>query len=342
MLLSVAGLAVALALVVTMVLVLGDDESPKPGPPAPEAGLDSLVTDFTSQLSAAQEYRSPKSDERRTAATGFAAILDRQGAEDFEKLGFSVRDGVDPATGRPYTIAVNEPGTERAWGMYVIDRSAPPSLVVEVPHPAFDLRTELFGVDLFRRVPGAVLLIAGAHRKADDGKADVAHEEDSVFHVVATALAGRGLAQVQLHGFHDQNLPSTDVVLSSGASLAGDAARRAADAADGGRVRGLPGLGGAVQGPRGDDERPGQAGRVRRHDVPARRDEPDGPRVARTTGRRRPGADRSRPREALGRAPRAWTDDSRAWTDDSRDQEADTCDPRVDTACLRRVDPRIT
>jgi hypothetical protein len=228
MLLSVAGLAVALALVVTTVLILGDDESPNPGPPAPEAGLDSLVTDFTSQLSAAQEYRSPKSDERRTAAAGFAAVLDRRSAADFEKLGFSVRDGVDPATGRPYTIAVNEPGTERAWGMYVIDRSAPPSLVVEVPHPAFDLRTELFGVDLFRRVPGAVLLIAGAHRKADDGKADVAHEEDSVFHVVATALAGRRLAQVQLHGFHDQNLPSTDVVLSSGASLAGDAARRAA------------------------------------------------------------------------------------------------------------------
>ncbi|MEV6898927.1 hypothetical protein [Amycolatopsis sp. NPDC051372] len=50
--------------------------------------------------------------------------------------------------------------------MYVIDRSAPPSLVVEVPHPGFDLRTELFGVDLFRQVPGAVLLVAGAHRKA--------------------------------------------------------------------------------------------------------------------------------------------------------------------------------
>ncbi|RSD14378.1 hypothetical protein EIY87_31635 [Amycolatopsis eburnea] len=210
----------------TLVLVLGDDEPP---PPAPEAGLDSLVTQFTAGLSADQEYRSPKSDERRTAATGFAAVLDRRGTADFARLGFSVRDGVDPATGRPYTIAVNETGTDRAWGMYVIDRSAPPSLVVEVPHPAFDLRTELFGVDLFRRVPGAVLLVAGAHRKADDGQADVAHEEDSVFHVVATALAGRGLAQVQLHGFHDQNLPSTDIVLSSGATVAGDAARRAAD-----------------------------------------------------------------------------------------------------------------
>jgi hypothetical protein len=228
-LLSVAGVVVALALVLTMVLILGDDEPPNPGAPEPEAAVDSLVTKFTSVLAAAQEYRSPKTDERRTAASGFAAILDRRGTADFEKLGFSVRDGVDAATGRAYTIATSEPGTERAWGMYVIDRSAPPSLVVEVPHPAFDLRTELFGVDLFRKVPGAVLLVAGAHRKAGDGKADVAHETDSVFHVVATALAGRGLPQVQLHGFHDQNLPSTDVVLSSGASLAGDAARRAAD-----------------------------------------------------------------------------------------------------------------
>ncbi|MCR6488802.1 hypothetical protein M8542_38845 [Amycolatopsis sp. OK19-0408] len=229
MLLSVAGVAVALALVLTLVLILGDDGSPNPAPPAPEAGLDSLVTDFTSGLSADQPYRSPKADERRTAAAGFAAILDHRGTADFEKLGFSVRDGVDPATGRAYTIAVDKPGSERAWGMYVIDRTAPPSLVVEVPHPAFDLRTELFGVDLFRKVPGAVLLIAGAHRKADDSKADVAHEEDSVFHVVASGLAGRGLAQVQLHGFHDQNLPSTDIVLSSGATLAGDAARRAAE-----------------------------------------------------------------------------------------------------------------
>ncbi len=227
--LSVMGTAIALALVLTVVLILGDDESSPPGSPPPEPALDSLVTKFTSGLSADQEYRSPKTDERRTAASGFAALVDRRGTADFEKLGFSVRDGTDPATGRPYTIAVDEPGTDRAWGMYVIDRSAPPSLVVEVPHPSFDLRTELFGVDLFRRVPGAVLLIAGAHRKADDGKADVAHEEDSVFHVVATTLAARGLTQVQLHGFHDQNQPGTDIVLSSGATPAGDAARRAAD-----------------------------------------------------------------------------------------------------------------
>ncbi|MEV8610958.1 hypothetical protein AB0383_24090 [Amycolatopsis sp. NPDC051373] len=89
----------------------------------------------------------------------------------------------------------------------MIDRSAPPSLVVEVPHPGFDLRTELFGVDLFRQVPGAVLLVAGAHRKADDSHADVAHEEDSVFHVVAAALAARGLPTICRRSF-DVTSPS--------------------------------------------------------------------------------------------------------------------------------------
>ncbi|MFC9253855.1 hypothetical protein [Amycolatopsis thailandensis] len=230
MLLSVVGVAAALALVLTLVLVLGDDE-PSPSAPDPEADLNSLIAGFTTALSAEQDYRSPEAAERRTAASGFTGLLEAApaGAADLGKLGFAVRDGIDRKTGRPYTVAVNEHGTERSWGMYLIDRSAPPSLVVEVPHPASDLRTESFGLDYFRRVPGAVLLIAGAHRKADDGRADVAHEVDSVFHVVATTLAGRGLPQVQLHGFDDQNMPDDDIVLSSGATVAGPPARRAAD-----------------------------------------------------------------------------------------------------------------
>ncbi|MGK4597960.1 hypothetical protein [Amycolatopsis sp. w19] len=222
--------ALALALVLTLVLVLGDDESQRP-PLDPEADLSSLLAGFTSSLSAEQDYRSPGAGERRTAAAGFAALLDAspEGTASLGKLGFAVRDGTDRQTGRPYTVAVNESGTERSWGMYLIDRSAPPSLAVEVPHPVSDLRTESFGLDYFRQVPGAVLLIAGAHRKADDGRADVAHEVDSVFHVVATTLAGRGLPQIQLHGFDDQNLPDDDIVLSSGATVAGPPAHRAAD-----------------------------------------------------------------------------------------------------------------
>ncbi|GAB3888986.1 hypothetical protein GCM10029964_057620 [Kibdelosporangium lantanae] len=178
------------------------------------------IRSFTAGLAASQPYRPPDATERSTAAAGFADLFSpsRQARSPLTKLGFTVADLVDPVTGRPYTLVRNEAGTDRAWGMYLVDRSGPPSLAVEVPHPAFDLRTELYGVDLFRRVPGAVLMIAGAHRRADDDRADVAHEADSVFHVLATYLAGRGLPQLQFHGFDDASAPGYDIVLSTGSS----------------------------------------------------------------------------------------------------------------------------
>jgi hypothetical protein len=50
-----------------------------------------------------------------------------------------------------------------------------------------------------------------------------------VFHVVAAALAGRGLAQVQLHGFDNLSAPGYDVVLSTGTTPARGPAVRLAD-----------------------------------------------------------------------------------------------------------------
>ncbi|MFJ1767130.1 hypothetical protein ACIOD2_42840 [Amycolatopsis sp. NPDC088138] len=215
----------ALALLVVPVLVLVCHPVPKTGTPDT---LSARVEAFTGALSASQPYRPPDASERATAARGFADLISvaKTGKSSLAKLGFTVEDLVDPVTRRPYTLVRNEPGTARAWGMFLVDRSAPPSLAVEVPHPAFDLRTELFGLDLFRRTPGAVLMIAGAHRRAGGDRADVAHEAGSVFQVVAADLAGRGLAQVQLHGFDDESAPGYDIVLSAGAGRAGGAAVR--------------------------------------------------------------------------------------------------------------------
>ncbi|MEV7043101.1 hypothetical protein [Amycolatopsis sp. NPDC051061] len=176
--------------------------------------MDSLLRAFTAAQSTRQSYRTPTAAELATAETGFAALLD--GAPHrLAELGFSVEDG----------FVVQEPGSARAWGLYAVDRSAPPSLVVEVPHASSDLRTELLGLGLFRRTPGAILAVGGAHRRREDP----AHDTGTVFHAVTTLLARRGLPQVQLHGFKDRTLPAADVVLSGGAAEAGDAARRAAD-----------------------------------------------------------------------------------------------------------------
>lgn len=226
---SALGVLLALALVATLLVLLDSDPETSPGPSADD--LAARIQTFTAALSAGQDYRPPNQAERAEATRGFSTLISKDVPTDAEltDLGFTVTDLVDPVTHRPYTVAQNEPGTDRAWGLYLIDRSAPPSLAIEVPHPAFDLRTELFGLDFFRRTPGAVLLVAGAHRRADGSRADVAHETDSVFHVVATDLAGRGLAQVQLHGFDNSSAPGYDVVLSTGATPAGGPARRLAD-----------------------------------------------------------------------------------------------------------------
>lgn len=180
--------------------------------------MEAFLRDFTAAQSSRGPYRRATAAELKTAETEFAALLDGD-PHRLDELGFSVDED---------SVVVQEPGSERAWGLYAIDRSAPPSLVVEAPHASSDLRTELVGLALFRRTPGAILAVGGAHRRREDP----AHDTGTVFHVVATLLARRGLPQVQLHGFNDTTLATADVVLSAGAAEAGDAARRAADRLD--------------------------------------------------------------------------------------------------------------
>ncbi|MGW4527746.1 hypothetical protein [Amycolatopsis sp. NPDC004378] len=177
--------------------------------------MEPFLRAFTAAQSSRGPYRRATGAELAAAEAGFAALLDRV-PHNLSELGFSVRDD---------SLVVQEPGSERAWGLYAIDRSAPPSLVVEAPHASSDLRTELIGLALFEATPGAVLAVGGAHRRREDP----AHDTGTVFHVVTTLLARRGLPQVQLHGFNDTTLTTADVVLSAGAAEAGDAARRAAD-----------------------------------------------------------------------------------------------------------------
>ena len=74
-----------------------------------------------------------------------------------------------------------------------------PDLLVEVPHPAFDTFTNIVGVEAFRLQPGTVLVVAGARRHAVGGLADVAHNDQSLFHEIVTTLAAAGLDEVQLH-----------------------------------------------------------------------------------------------------------------------------------------------
>ncbi|MGI5499751.1 hypothetical protein [Lentzea sp. CA-135723] len=204
------------------------------GHPEPRTDLARRVVAFAAALSPSAPYRAPDTSERRTALDGLMPLLDGTAAttKTLEPLGFTVENGVDEASGRAFVLAATTPGAEQGWGMFLADRSTTPRLVIEVPHPNADLNTEALGLELYRRTPGAVVLIAGAHRRAAGEKADVAHQTDALFHAVATEFARRGLPQVQLHGFHEQSLPGADVVVSTGQARLAPAARRVADRLD--------------------------------------------------------------------------------------------------------------
>lgn len=212
-------------------LVVGNGDEPPSDPPgkaSPATDLGAEVRRFAAGLDDDAPYRAPEPAERRLLLSALRSLAAGESGDGADELGYTVRTGVDRETGRPFGLAVNPEG-ERGWGWYLIDLSAPVSLAIEVPHPNSDLHTEEIGLALYRAVPGSVLAVAGTHRRVDHDNGDVAHHTDSMFHAVAGDFAERGLPQIQLHGFHDDNLPDTDVVISPGAGDAGDTVRRVAD-----------------------------------------------------------------------------------------------------------------
>lgn len=124
----------------------------------------------------------------------------------------------------------------RGWGAYAVRPGGLP-LVVEVPHPRADRRTEHLGAALAERTGARYLLVAGAHRDRADGAADVAHAPDSLFAAVHDALAEQGLPAVQVHGFATRTSPAADVVVSPGSAALAPLVERLADAAEASGLR---------------------------------------------------------------------------------------------------------
>lgn len=112
------------------------------------------------------------------------------------------------------------------WGTYVfrLADGSPGSngqlpLIVEVPHPVADWRTDPEGVEIFRKSKARALLVAGTHRCADTGYSactgetmscgeqepyrisDVAHTTQSIFQAThrALALCDGSTVVLQLH-----------------------------------------------------------------------------------------------------------------------------------------------
>jgi hypothetical protein len=192
-------------------------------------------------------YRPPDRQERAVLRAGVMDVLDGRldaAGRRLAPVGYGVRvlqlptsegagtgaAGLKP-TGRAVAeIAERGRATGRGWGRVYVDLSRPVRWSVQVPHPRADMHSELMGAELFARAAGAVLVLAGANRFAGPGdRADMAHQESSVFNAVCTALVERGMPGIQLHGFANESSPGHDVVLSPSLTRPGTAVRTVAD-----------------------------------------------------------------------------------------------------------------
>jgi hypothetical protein len=199
--------------------------------------LEEQVRDFTRQLTPRGPYRPPSADERAVVLDAVAALIAAgpaaPGADgprgELERSGLTTEVLAD-REGRRYLVARSDPGSERAWGLLALPLDGPARMIVEVPHPNSDYGTEEVGLAVLGVVPHAIYLQAGAHRRAADEQADVAHREDSLFHALAVDLSVRlRLPQLQLHGFAERAERDEDVVLSAGPVAPGPAVRDLAD-----------------------------------------------------------------------------------------------------------------
>ncbi|MGU3498955.1 hypothetical protein [Mycobacterium sp. C31M] len=199
--------------------------------------LDHEIDMLTARLSPRQHYRAPTDPEARRAVRGVEQLIfgDIEAARGrFAPLGFTVEQLHDAPARRDCLLAAGESEGRRTWGLLAVPAADNrPGTLIEVPHPRADRDTEGIGLQLFRAIPDAGLLVAGAHRRAAKGTADVAHQPDSLFHAIAQEFGRQGSMQLQLHGYADESLHGTDVVISSGRARVGERARRLADALEG-------------------------------------------------------------------------------------------------------------
>jgi hypothetical protein len=222
--------AIVVAGLVLYLLPTGKKED-KPGP----AGKTDLLSDvqrFAEGMSAETGYTRPTQAERTAVSNGVQRVLDNAPGEARDVLaavGYTIRQLVDTATNRTFYEISDNAGNSRGWGRIMIDTSESARLGIEVPHPKADQDSESLGVELFRKAPGSVLVVAGAHRRAAENRvADMAHTTSSVFEDLHELLVRRQVPVVQLHGFQNETAPDSDVVVSAGPPLKNQFAQQTA------------------------------------------------------------------------------------------------------------------
>ena len=107
-------------------------------------------------------------------------------------IGYQVSVILDSENGDQFfALSENTAMRKKGWGTFIFRPSLMENFAVEIPRPLFENRSFDFGVSLFQRPRGSVLLIAGAHPRANgDGSADIskAANRRNLFNLVRQVL----------------------------------------------------------------------------------------------------------------------------------------------------------
>ena len=142
----------------------------------------------------------------------------------------------DTTSKREYVLLEEVYPLRAGWGFFVFDTKTRNPLVLEIPHPVFDSRTEFEGIDAFLQTGARAFLLAGAHRRSNTQNtpctqprssnpednypvSDVAHAVATPFHAVHETLVKLmpATVAVQLHGMAERDI-CPNAFISNGTS----------------------------------------------------------------------------------------------------------------------------
>lgn len=204
---------------------------PPTASPTPVPTLRTIAGNFSNQMARLEQHAPaaksnlfvvPTQSEMKDFAALWQTMANGTAAENIslaEQHGFELLSYTDKDFDGSESILLREKKpVRRGWGLYARRVNPQNAIIIEVPHPIFDTGTPAVGLDAFRALNAAALLVAGSHRHANpDDSADAAHSPQTIFQAIHTAATADGSAVVlQIHGFAAAHHPGYPQIVLGG------------------------------------------------------------------------------------------------------------------------------
>ncbi len=183
----------------------------------PRRGSEAYVVPTQSDVEAMKLVLDKVNEWLRTAQDGKLA----EAAALAAQMKYRLRRFNDPSLARVFIVLLEDSSVNRGWGtylFYLMPDGQYRNLLIEVPHPLFDVNTPEVGILAYIKSEAMGFLIAGAHRYSNrDNSSDVPWAPLSIFNMVHQQFTDLGSVAIQVHGFvqtQTRNYPQ--IILSRG------------------------------------------------------------------------------------------------------------------------------